>query len=173
MDISVKPVVGYEGYYVSELGDVYSCKQGEFMRKLKTSSVHGYSVVSLCKEGREPVSRRVHRLVAESFLPIRNAPHVNHINGVRDDNRVSNLEWCTAKENSAHSRHVLGNQIGDKANNLKITSSCVSAIEKRYVAGEKLSIIANDYGVSTNAIKNRLRKNGTLIRTCWQERVIK
>ena len=61
---------------------------------------------------------RVHRLVAETYIPsIDNKPHINHINGIKCDNRIENLEWCTITENINH-----GHSIG-LYDNAKIQSS--------------------------------------------------
>lgn len=94
-----KHVRGFEGLYmVSHLGGVYSLKSRRRLNPSKT----GYALVTLRKEGKS-VSRPVHRLVADAFLPNPdNLLIVNHKDGNKQNNRLDNLEWCTQKENVAH-----------------------------------------------------------------------
>lgn len=107
-----KDIEGYEGLYqVSNEGRVKSLdryvdnfwgtKQFVRGRILKeTTDKDGYLMVYLCKDGK-PKGRKVHRLVAEAFIPnTENKPQIDHINTVRDDNRVENLRWVSCKENS-------------------------------------------------------------------------
>ena len=91
-----KKIEDFENYSVSENGEIRNDKTG---RVLKPRYYNGYQLVSLSKNGKVK-KFKVHRLVAEEFIPNPdNKPCVDHINTVRDDNRVENLRWCTCKEN--------------------------------------------------------------------------
>lgn len=109
-----RDIAGYEGYYrVSNKGEVMSIARRcmhtrgyEFILKEKILKVgytkKGYVTVTLYKEGTRKTIK-VHRLVASAFIPNKlGKPQVNHINAKKDDNKVSNLEWCTNSENQIH-----------------------------------------------------------------------
>lgn len=108
-------------YEVSNLGNIRSNK-GKTPRLLKPFRRGGhyakeeergfYLSVRLLHKGIEQ-DYAVHRLVALAFIPNpKNLPMVNHINGVRNDNRVENLEWCDSSYNIWHSYNILGNKNG-------------------------------------------------------------
>lgn len=115
-----KDIPGYEGsYQVSNLGRVKSMARCYYTGRKHTSKIvlkdkmiyrhrdkDGYLFVSLRKDKRLKYFK-VHRLVAICFIQNNNnKPQVNHIDGVRDNNCVFNLEWVTALENSNHALNV-------------------------------------------------------------------
>ena len=114
------PVVGYECLYeVNNLGNVRSLdylQTGRVQLLKPVMTNRGYLKVCLCKDGKHKYYG-VHRLVAQAFLTnAENLPQVNHRDENKQNNCVSNLEWCTAKYNmnygTAISRRAAANTNG-------------------------------------------------------------
>lgn len=122
----IKSIENYTGYFVSDDGKIY-CNLGKGNRdknktvelyEIKPRPTHnGYTRIY----ARNTITGKrndlyVHRLVAEYFIPNPdNKKYVNHKNCIRNDNRVENLEWCTAKENTDYTyykNHVVRDDFG-------------------------------------------------------------
>lgn len=109
-NVQYKEIKGMdETYYITVDGRVWtnSRKNGieRFMKSHMTKD--GYISIGLKENGKQK-QFRVHRLVAQAFIPNpENKPYINHIDGDRTNNNISNLEWCTQKENVRHSINVL------------------------------------------------------------------
>jgi len=114
-----KDVKDYIGYYkISNLGRIKRIKsfrkngasgyfQKEKILKQTERSKNKYLCVHLSMNGKAKVLN-IHRLIAEAWLPNpENKPQINHKNGIKDDNKIENLEWCTASENMQHAIKVL------------------------------------------------------------------
>lgn len=94
-------IKGTDGMYaVSRLGEIWSNWTHKKLAPILTK--RGYLTVTI-KFSDGLKIKRVHRLVAEAFIPNpENKPDINHINGIKTDNRDVNLEWCTCSENQYH-----------------------------------------------------------------------
>lgn len=112
----------YEGiYFISNYGRVKSLKHRN-PRILKPLLFNCYLSVQLFTTGEVQICT-VHRLVAKAFIPNPdNKPQVNHINGCKFDNSVTNLEWTTCAENVQHAFSAKLNPSGENVYNAKFTN---------------------------------------------------
>lgn len=84
-------------YLISDKGEVYSFDSGRILKPETTFK--GYYRYHLTNNGKSK-KMKAHRLVALAFIPnVENKPQIDHINGIKTDNRVSNLRWCDNREN--------------------------------------------------------------------------
>jgi hypothetical protein len=165
-----KPLFGYEEYCeASTLGRIkvlnrkFKDKRGS-IKSLKEKVLrlgyysNGYEQFSLSVENKR-YTAIVHRLIALTFIPNpKNFPIINHKNGIRDDNRVENLEWCTQSYNGKHAFEVLGrvvNNVGENNPRTSLKEKDVVDIRTRYSNSESCSSIHGDYKelLSLSALK--------------------
>lgn len=106
-----KTIKDYPNYEVSNLGNF---KKGT--KKINGCKDKNGYLISTFRNNGIIKTVKLHRLVLLTFIPNPlNKPQVNHINGIKDDNRVDNLEWCTASENQNHAIKI-GLKTGVKGN---------------------------------------------------------
>lgn len=146
-----KKVIGYEEEYeVSNYGRVRK------LGKIKKLTLVGgkYLMTGLRKNGKSK-SILVHRLVAIAFIenPFGKAT-VNHKDANKQNNNVSNLEWCTQQENIDHSRanHLQKDLVGSEHGAAILTESDIPRIREQIKAGVPILTIARSLNISRGAI---------------------
>ena len=164
MAVQWKPVRDYEDLYqVSDRGRVRrivggrGTRAGRILRPNK--GTYGYPKVELCRDGRSR-TQRVHTLVAEAFLGPRPAgQEVNHKNRIRDDNRLTNLEYLTPSENRRYSYDVLGVGRGEDNSQAKLTAADVRKIRRVHAKGGVTQrALAKQYGISDGQMSQILHR---------------
>ena len=158
-----KEISGFENYQVSSFGRVKSLgnnkKRKEKILK-QNDDGDGYLHVKFCKDGKEQ-SFRVHRLVAQAFIPNpNNFPQVNHKDENKANNRVENLEWCTHEFNSNYGTR---NQRISEANTNHPSKS--KAVVQLTLDGEFVA----EYSSSKEAQRNGFHR-GNIISCCRGKR---
>ena len=106
-----KTIKEYPAYKISKQGKIYTCfkpktsiqtNEWKELKQVYDKSC-GYMIVTLADGKGKRQNKRVHRLLMEAFVPNpNNYPHVNHIDGNKLNNSLSNLEWCSASHNTRH-----------------------------------------------------------------------
>jgi hypothetical protein len=168
MDLAgFKEISGYNAYVVNKEGVIVSLpkltrnRSGSFYTKTRVlrpvRSNLGYYSVRL-SYGTGNRVEKIHRLVCLVFLPNPlNKPHVNHIDGNPSNNRLENLEWCTASENALHAfRTGLRKPIGCNGESSGASKLTWRQVEKiRLLKGkEQTNITAKRFGISRSHVWN-------------------
>lgn len=142
-------------YEVSNLGRVRSKRFNKTKILKQDTDKNGYKQLNLSRN-KVSYKVKVHRIVAETFIEnTENKKQVNHINGVKGDNRITNLEWATGSENINHSMYCLGNCV--KPIFCIETGKTYASIK---VASEKLGISIGNLSMVLNPKYNRKTCNG-------------
>lgn len=155
-----KDIKGYENFYqVSNLGRIKSLtgfNRGGYYKRDKILNQYitttGYKRVDLTSNKKTKMYK-VHRLIAQAFIP--NSQHkkqINHINGNKLDNRIENLEWCTARENIIHAYDTgLNNRV------VNISEQDINNIIDMYIKKEySLKEISKKFKISFSRAKRLL-----------------
>lgn len=141
-----KPIPDYEGlYYVSNMGRVKKHGYPNGDKIMRQNFSKEYLVLGLTDYNKKRKTHRVHRLVAMAFKKNNTNFEVNHINGIKTDNRDINLEWIKHAENSKH-MYVSGNV------RKKLTPNIVIEIKNMLNGGIMQKEIAKKYNISRSTI---------------------
>lgn len=152
-----KRINGYEEYEISNLGRVKSFKRDRKGKIMKPKFSGEYLAVTLCADGQQE-RKTIHRLVAEHFIPNPSGlPWVNHKDGNKLNNKVTNLEWVTPSENNNHAYEIgLKKGVkGEKHGRSKLNEIDVITIY-HLAKSEVIPIkkIANKFGVTFQTVSD-------------------
>lgn len=164
--INIKPTfepIGYipiiadvEDYIINEQGDIISFKRSQPRKLVRSIDKDGYIKVNITSKDGKNRRTFLHRLIAQTFIPNpENKSQVNHIDGIKTNNSINNLEWCTSKENVIHAVKTklrIANY-GSAHGISKLTEANILEIRAKYIPRQyTLLSLANEYNVSFQTI---------------------
>ncbi|MDA1658841.1 NUMOD4 domain-containing protein [Bacillus cereus group sp. TH153LC] len=144
-------IKGFTNYEISNCGNVRNVLTGRTLKNVKTKT--GYLQVTLRCEG-ESTNIRIHRLVADHFLPRKPTSNcVNHLDGDKGNNHFSNLEWTSSYLNNRHAiENGLINTKGENHWNSKLTETEVKVLREMVANGVRQKDIAEKLGCAVSTV---------------------
>lgn len=156
-----RPVKGFEEVYeVNRVGQVRRTN-GRLMNPW--ANHNGYMLVKLtCVKLKKRADYRIHRLVAEAYLPNpENKPYINHIDNNPANNSIENLEWCTQGENIQHARNQgrMADRYwkGKRSPNASLTDEQIKNIRELRAQGLSYQRIADDVGTNKRTVERVIK----------------
>jgi hypothetical protein len=141
-----------ENYEVTICGKIFHKEKKNMVKTSKAT--RGYLTCSLYN-GNLYKTFYVHRLVALTHIPKIEGKHlVNHKDGNKTNNNITNLEWMTPRENSMHSIRVLKKEVGEKHSRCRLPNEIVLGILSGKITNDDFENIAQKYGVGITHLKN-------------------
>jgi hypothetical protein len=155
----MKQIPFAKNYYLDQDGSIYSCFRNWNKRKLNPTvdyKAGGYKRLKVILDSGEKVSMFVHRLMALTYLDNpENKEEVNHIDGNKLNNKLSNLEWVTKKENMLHAHKLkLRDNTGEGNPRKVLNEEEVIEIYNKSYDGARVCDLADEYGVSRPTISD-------------------
>ena len=143
-----KPIEGFPGYEISDKGRIVSIKTGKRVFMKQGVSNKGYPFIRISHLNRKYVLR-IHQLVLKTFgppQPLNTTP--DHINRIKNDNRIENLRWATDQEQHENKDFLTG----ERHPMAKLTEEQVIEIKRRLSEGVHPKEITKDYNVTVSGI---------------------
>lgn len=141
-------------YTITDKGEVYSDITG--LMKTRNKGNTEYQIINFMRNDGKKKTYRLHRLVLMAFKPIDNPEEkeVNHIDGNKKNNCLSNLEWCTSSENQTHAfkNGLQKARKGEESNFSKLSSDDIKIIQELRKQGCTQKEIANKVGCTRSNI---------------------
>ncbi len=158
MQLEIREITGFPGYGTSSDGRVWTRKNArwglrdEWRPMAPRPTTHGYMMIGLCK-GNKSHPRLIHRLIYECWVgSIPDGLEINHINAIRGDNNVSNLELVTRNGNMAHAGNLGRLAIAERNTATRLSRSLIKVIFNLRRAGLSQAKIASIVGCSRSNI---------------------
>ncbi len=154
---NTKPIPGYPGYHIDENGNVFNSRN---MQMAQHQTSVGYRRISLTNEKGKRVGAEVHRLVYQAWKgEIPKGYWINHLDGVKNNNHISNLEAGTPSSNHIHARDELKRVYarGEDTRVNKLTQEGVEAVKELHKNGWSQNRIARAFQVSQPCISYIVR----------------